>query len=224
MSDKEKGESLNERHPYIAVVGPIGVGKTSFTSALTEYLKTPSIKEPYEDNPYLNGFYTKNPKDYSFNCQMYFMMMDGRCVQRASKELPSVPILQDGGRTTNSIIQTVQWKMGFMTDDQCEVYTKIYANVYRGLPQPDIYVAAKARTETVIDRIVKREREKELIMLKRFPDYFPMVVEEFNEWLSTARKIYDNVIVIDTDDPKFSPENYKDSLLQVLGGSLETPA
>ncbi|NHZ86947.1 MAG: deoxynucleoside kinase, partial [Planctomycetia bacterium] len=42
---------------YIAIEGPIGVGKTSLVKLLAEKLDARTILEQFEENPFLTDFY-----------------------------------------------------------------------------------------------------------------------------------------------------------------------
>ena len=42
---------------YIAIEGPIGVGKTSLAKLLSKRLSAKLILEKFEDNPFLSEFY-----------------------------------------------------------------------------------------------------------------------------------------------------------------------
>lgn len=59
------------RAPFIAVEGPIGAGKTTLATMLSEELGFPMINEIVEDNPYLDKFYD-NIEEWSFQLEMFF--------------------------------------------------------------------------------------------------------------------------------------------------------
>ena len=42
---------------YVAIEGPIGVGKTSLANLLAEKLGARKVLEDFEDNPFLADFY-----------------------------------------------------------------------------------------------------------------------------------------------------------------------
>ncbi len=61
------------RAPFIAVEGPIGAGKTTLSTMLSEELGFPMINEIVEDNPYLDKFYD-NIEEWSFQLEMFFFV------------------------------------------------------------------------------------------------------------------------------------------------------
>lgn len=57
--------------PFIAVEGPIGVGKTSLAKAIAEHYNFQLLKEIVEENPFLGKFYD-NIDEWSFQTEMFF--------------------------------------------------------------------------------------------------------------------------------------------------------
>ena len=58
---------------YIAVEGPIGVGKTTLASKLSRIFNGRLIEELAEENPFLADFYNDRDR-YAFQTQIFFLM------------------------------------------------------------------------------------------------------------------------------------------------------
>ena len=58
---------------YIAVEGPIGVGKTSLARRLAEEFECQLVQELADDNPFLSKFYD-DPKRWAFQTQLHFLL------------------------------------------------------------------------------------------------------------------------------------------------------
>ena len=58
---------------YIAIEGPIGVGKTSLAKLLSKRLSAKLILEKFEDNPFLSEFYD-DPARFAFQTQLFFLL------------------------------------------------------------------------------------------------------------------------------------------------------
>jgi deoxyadenosine/deoxycytidine kinase len=57
---------------FIGVAGNVGVGKSTLTGLLSEYLCWEPFYEAVDDNPYLADFY-KDMRAWSFHSQVYFL-------------------------------------------------------------------------------------------------------------------------------------------------------
>src|SRR5215831_14063248 len=58
---------------YIAVEGPIGVGKTALARRLAAEFGSELILERVEDNPFLRKFY-EHPERYALQTQLFFTL------------------------------------------------------------------------------------------------------------------------------------------------------
>src|SRR3954463_16140093 len=58
---------------YIAIEGPIGVGKTTLTHLLARHMEARVVLEEFEDNPFLREFYRDKTR-VAFQTQVYFLM------------------------------------------------------------------------------------------------------------------------------------------------------
>ena len=59
---------------YVAIEGPIGVGKTSLANLLAEKLGARKVLEDFEDNPFLADFY-EEPERFAFQTQLFLSFM-----------------------------------------------------------------------------------------------------------------------------------------------------
>ena len=57
---------------FIAVAGNVGVGKSTLTRLLSEYLCWEPFFEAVDDNPYLADFY-RDMRTWAFHSQVYFI-------------------------------------------------------------------------------------------------------------------------------------------------------
>ena len=64
---------MHNHHFYIAVEGPIGVGKTTLSRILREELGGHSLLEVFEENPFLSDFYQDRAR-YAFQTQIFFLL------------------------------------------------------------------------------------------------------------------------------------------------------
>ena len=62
-----------QRPTYIAVEGPIGVGKTTLVHRLAERFNARVMLEIVEENPFLPDFYRDQEK-FAFQTQLFFLL------------------------------------------------------------------------------------------------------------------------------------------------------
>ncbi|MEX2333193.1 MAG: deoxynucleoside kinase, partial [Pseudohongiella sp.] len=70
---------------YIAVEGPIGVGKTSLAKRLAETFNYDIVLEKPEDNPFLERFY-RNPKQHALATQLFFLFQRSQQLQELKQD------------------------------------------------------------------------------------------------------------------------------------------
>jgi deoxyadenosine/deoxycytidine kinase len=58
---------------YVAIEGPIGVGKTTLVQRLSQRLGARLVLEVVEENPFLPRFYEDQAR-YAFQTQLFFLM------------------------------------------------------------------------------------------------------------------------------------------------------
>lgn len=68
--------TLDPPHRYIAVEGPIGVGKTHLVKRLAASFDGTMVLEQPENNPFLEKFYA-NPKQSALPTQLSFFNAEG---------------------------------------------------------------------------------------------------------------------------------------------------
>ena len=61
------------QHKYIAIEGPIGVGKTSLAEILAKKLNARLVLEGAMENPFIHTFY-KDMKAHAFQTQLFFLL------------------------------------------------------------------------------------------------------------------------------------------------------
>ena len=78
--------SLYNKVPkFIAIEGPIGVGKTTLSTLLAESFGYEVILEEPSQNPFLDDFY-KNPQQAALGTQLFFLFQRVRHVQDFKQE------------------------------------------------------------------------------------------------------------------------------------------
>jgi deoxyadenosine/deoxycytidine kinase len=147
------------RHPYVAIEGVIGVGKTTLARLLAERLKAELVLEEVEENPFLHEFYTDRAR-WAFQTQMHFLF--SRYQQQRGlmqTDLFRQRVVSDYLFQKDRIFANLN-----LTDRELSLYEKIVTQIELEVPRPDVVVYLQAKTDTLLARIRTRGRpfEKEM--------------------------------------------------------------
>lgn len=156
---------------YIAVEGPIGIGKTALARYLAAELGSELLLERIDENPFLRRFY-EDAGRHAFQTQLFFTL-DRYRQQRELFErgLPPGGVVADYLFAKNGIFASVT-----LDADELALYRQIFALLDRQIPKPDLVVYLEARPEELLRRIRKRDRDFERQIS---PHYLERLTEAF---------------------------------------------
>lgn len=203
-TQKKKDNEPNPRYLYFGLVGAVGIGKSFLAELASSVFGIKLARERPMENPYLKGFYEEDPKKFSFDAQMVFLLDKALQMRPLWRDLQERSAIHDPALVQDTLIEKVQWRKDWINDNHHEDYERTHKNLIANnfLLTPDIYVGLLAKKETVRERIMKRGRKMELSMMKKHPDYFDLITEEINTWIRENRyKV--PMIVIETDGVDF---------------------
>jgi len=148
---------------YIAVEGPIGVGKTTLVSRLAERLSAQVVLEAFEDNPFLTRFYSDRER-WAFPTQLFFLM--SRFKQQQELQQPDLfrpNLLSDYHLLKDRIFAELT-----LGQDELMLYERVYRSLEAQILKPDVVIYLHAPLPTLLGRIARRGRDFEKDM---DPDY-----------------------------------------------------
>ena len=131
---------------YIAIEGPLRVGKSKLAAALAERLRGRTIFDE-GSNPHLAGFYTGRP-GAAFRTQMHFLLRRFRQCSEAGIEASQIPIVADYLFERDKIFAYLN-----LDDDEISIYDSYYRNFKRQLPVPGLTVYLKATPDLLRKRV-----------------------------------------------------------------------
>ena len=149
---------------YIAIEGPIGVGKTSLAQLMAQELGAKLVLEEFENNPFLPDFY-KDPERYSFQTQLFFLLQR----YRQQQELRQVDMFQNLLVTDYMFVKDRLFASLNLNEKEMQLYDTVANLLERNVIKPDMVIYLQADTETLMKNIAKRGREMEEDSLIRFP-------------------------------------------------------
>lgn len=141
------------KHKYIAVEGPIGVGKSTLASRLAESFAYSFSSEAAMTNPYLERFY-KHPAQFAFHAQVHFLQSR---VETLSQLQPGQGASGEKGVVTDFCIDKDRlFAANTLDDAEFSMYEHLHAALAIGLPQPDLVIYLQAPVSVLLNRIGKR--------------------------------------------------------------------
>ncbi len=189
---------------YIAIEGPIGVGKTSLARLVAKEFNARLILEKPEENPFLPHFYQDRRK-YAFQTQLFFLLNRFQQQREITQlDLFNQMTLSDYLFAKDRIFASLN-----LDDQELALYEQVYGLLKGHIPKPDLVIYLQAKPEVLHQRIRTRnisyEREVEL-------DYLKALTEAYNSYFFQ----YDRspLLVVDTSEIDFV--NRREDLDQLL--------
>ncbi|MBN2000842.1 deoxynucleoside kinase [candidate division KSB1 bacterium] len=159
---------------YICIEGVIGVGKTSLTKLLGEFLDAQTIYERPEENPFLEDFY-RDPQRYAFQVQLYFLLSRYRQqMENLQRDLFHETTVSDYLFAKDRIFAHVN-----LEDRELFLYDRVASLLEQDIPKPDLVVYLQSTPETLVKNIKKRGRSYENDMSA---DYLKSLNEAYNRF------------------------------------------
>ena len=181
---------------YIAIEGPIRVGKTSLADILCKRMHATRLRD-VEDNPFLEGFYSDQP-GAAFKAQMYFLLH--RFEQLAALDLAAPgrqPVVSDYMFEKDKLFAYMN-----LENTELKLYNGYYERFAEQLPVPDLVVYLQAKPETLRRRITK----KNVPMEHQISDeYLQEVVKAYEHFFFHYKR--SNLLVVDTSEIDFIDRN-----------------
>lgn len=141
---------------YIAIEGPIGVGKTSLAQALGLRIGARIVLEDTDSNPFIARFY-QDPEKYAFPVQLYFLLTRyNQQRQLAQQDLFAQATVTDYLLAKDRIFARLN-----LDPDELVLYEGVYRLLDGQLARPDLVVYIRARVEVLAERLRKRNRSFE---------------------------------------------------------------
>ena len=138
---------------YVAVEGPIGVGKTTLVRRLRERMQARLVLEVVEENPFLHLFYEDRDR-YAFQTQLFFLMSRFRQQQ----ELMQADLFEPGILSDYHLLKDRIFARLTLRDEELALYERVYQSLEAHILQPDVLVYLNAQTDVLLQRIEKRAR------------------------------------------------------------------
>lgn len=195
--------------PFIAIEGPIGIGKTSLAKRLAEHFQFHLLKEIVEENPFLGKFYD-NIDEWSFQTEMFFLCNRFKQLEDIDKKYLSYqkPVVADYHISKNMIFakRTLQ-------ADKLEKYEKIYHILTSDMPKPNMMIYLHASLDTILQRIKIRGREIEQNIKA---SYLAQLAEDYEAYMDEFEIMHPDIPVIRIDGDELDFVKHEEDLHLII--------
>lgn len=159
---------------FIAVEGPIGVGKTTLARRLAESFGFDTLLEQAADNPFLTRFY-RDPARYALQTELFFLFQRAdQLRQLRQQDLFAGPRVADFLVDKNRLFAEVN-----LDEDEFELYDNVYQHMLIDAPAPDLVIYLQAPTPVLRQRVLKRGHDFEQ---RIDPDYLSRLNDAYTRF------------------------------------------
>ncbi|MGH7863623.1 MAG: deoxynucleoside kinase [Candidatus Binataceae bacterium] len=181
------------RRGYIAVEGPIGVGKTTLARLLAGEINARLVLEDAENNPFLSRFY-QEPEKYALSAQLYFLL--SRYNQQ--RELLQQDLFLEATVADYLFAKDRIFAGLNLAPDEFTLYERVYGLLDQQTRKPDLVVYVRAGVEVLAERLRRRNRDFERYISYEYLDRVSSAYRDFFFYYDDAP-----LLVIDTTEIDF---------------------
>ncbi|WP_099158942.1 deoxynucleoside kinase [Virgibacillus ndiopensis] len=175
--------------PFIAIEGPIGIGKTSLAKKLSVHFDFHLLKEIVEENPFLGKFYD-DIDEWSFQTEMFFLCNRFKQLEDIEKKYLNKykAVVADYHISKNTLFakRTLQ-------EDKFEKYEQIYHILTKDMPVPNMMIYLHASLDTILKRIRMRGRDIEQNIKS---SYLAQLAQDYEDYMNEFEVLHPDIPVI----------------------------
>jgi deoxyguanosine kinase len=193
---QESMAKLFELPRYIAVEGPIRVGKSTLARVLGERLAAQRVIEP-EDNPFLKSFYEGEP-GAAFQTQLAFLI-------RRFEQLRALDLGPSSNKTVVSDYIFEKDKLFAclnLNDQELDTYNRYFNYFREQIPTPDLVIYLQATPEVLKKRLKKKNAVGEKAISE---DYLMEVVKAYEHFFFHYTQ--SDLLIVNTSEIDFVDRN-----------------
>ncbi len=192
---------------YIAVEGPIGVGKTSLARKISADFGHQLCLEQPDENPFLKDFY-ENKQKFAFATQIHFVMQRSHQLNKYfSESLIEQQIVSDFIFEKEDLFAGLN-----LSADEYKVFAEVKSKFYINSPKPDLVIYLQASPKQLLNRVKERGKVyEEQISL----EYLEKICEMYSEFFFSYYNSPLLVINVDNLDFVSNPEDYNELVTHI---------
>jgi deoxyadenosine/deoxycytidine kinase len=177
---------------YIAIEGPIGVGKTSLARRLADSMDGELLLEEPEANPFLDRFY-RDPRGAALPTQLFFLFQRTRQIDA----MRQASIFHDV-RVADFLLEKDRLFAEINLDrHELSLYERVWDSLKIEAPAPDLVVYLQAPVDTLLFRIARRGVDYEQRIGRRYLERLTEAYARFFHAYDKAPLLIVNAATID---------------------------
>ena len=165
---------------YIAIEGPIGVGKTALARRLADSLSATLVLEGIDENPFLERFY-RDGRSAALPAQMFFLFARARQIEELRQsDLFSTVQISDYLFTRDRLFAELN-----LDPEELKLYDQIAESLAIDAPVPDLVIYLQASVDSLLQRLARRnashDRFVERAYLERLTDAYARFFHAYDD-------------------------------------------
>ena len=198
---------------FIAVEGPIGVGKTTLAKKLASSFNYDTLLEDAQENPFLEKFY-RNRKQAALATQLFFLFQRAQKIQDMRQKDIFAPV-----RVSDFLVEKDPLFARINLErDEFQLYEKVYQQLTIDAPRPDLVIYLQASTDVLLSRIDTRGVPCEQAIERDYLERLNEVYSEFFLYYDGAPLLIVNASEIDLVNGEADYSHLVDYLLDIRSG------
>ena len=186
---------------YIAIEGPIGVGKTSLARRLAETFDSELVLEEAGANPFLERFY-HNPRGAALPTQLFFLFQRVRQLE----QLRQADMFSDTRVSDFLMAKDRLFAQTTLDRHELSLYEQVYETLDFEPPLPDLVVYLQAPVDTLLFRIARRGIAYEQEIGRR---YLERLAEAYSRFFHAYDESPLLIVNAATIDPISNEQHYR---------------
>ena len=173
-----KNKRLGPR--YIAIEGPIGVGKTALAKRLADSLSGDLMLEDFEENPFLERFY-RDGRSAALPAQMFFLFARARQIEKMRQsDLFSNVRISDYLFTRDRLFAELN-----LDAEELKLYEQIVNNLKIEAPVPDLVIYLQSSVDVILQRLARRDSPNDRFIEKR---YLERLIDAYSQFFHNYKE------------------------------------
>jgi deoxyadenosine/deoxycytidine kinase len=196
---------------YIAIEGPIGVGKTTLANKIAETFNYDAFLEQPAENPFLKNFY-RNPSQSALATQLFFLFQRMQQIQDLKQRS-----LFETVRVADFLIEKDRlFAEVTLSMEEMDLYDKVYDHLTLDAPTPDLVIYLQAPIDVLKDRITKRGNINEQYLTLEY-------LEKLNDAYSRFFLDYNNAPLLIINAADINLESNEDDYESLITTIMSNP-